>query len=86
MKTKTVPLASFINDTRQTVVKLSDGKQIMRVTRPRLVSWWLVFPAQGEKDCRCLKLRQAPRWELTAVIERELLSNYTDRMVSLPAE
>lgn len=85
MTTQTIPLASFINDQRQTVAKLSDGKQIMRVTRPRIVSWWLVFPAQGEKDCRCLKLRQAPRRKLIEIIERELLSNYTERMVSLPA-
>lgn len=85
MTTQTIPLTSFIHDQRQTVARLSDGKQIMRVTRPRIVSWWLVFPAQGEKDCRCLKLRQAPQRELIAIIERELLSNYTERMVSLPA-
>jgi hypothetical protein len=85
MKTKTIPLSSFIHDLSYTVAKLNDGKVIMRVDRPRIVSWWLVWPAKGDKDCRCLKLQQGKKGERIALIEHELLNNYTDRIVLLTA-
>lgn len=83
MKTKTIPLSSFIHDLSPTVARLNDGKVIMRVERPRIVSWWLVWPAKGDKDCRCLKLQQGKKGERIALIEHELLKNYTERIVPL---
>ena len=75
------PLRYFRYMDREIVAKLNDGlKTVMKVTTPRTVSWWLVLPAQGDKDCVCVMIRKAPKWELTAKIEKQILDEYADRI------
>jgi hypothetical protein len=50
-----IPLAKFAKANHQIVAKIG-MKSIMRVSTPRLVSWYLVLPAVGDGDAKCMLL------------------------------
>jgi hypothetical protein len=73
-------LSHFRHMDRLTIAKLDGMKSIMRVEKPRQVSWWLVLPAIGDSDSPCVLLDKAP-WSTAARHQKTLLSEYADRIV-----
>lgn len=57
MKATYTNLAKFRHATRQNVAKIG-MKNIMRVETARTLQWWLVLPAIGENDSRCILLHK----------------------------
>ena len=57
MKTTTTNLAKFRHANRHNIAKIG-MKSIMRVETARTLQWWLVLPAIGDNDCRCMLLHK----------------------------
>ena len=76
------PLSYFRHMTRQNIAKLDGMKSIMRVETPRTVSWWLVLPAHNDEDGTCVLISKAPKRELTANIEKQIIADYADRITA----
>jgi len=68
MKPTYTNLAKFRHANRQTVANIG-MKSIMRVETARTLQWWLVLPATGENDSRCILLHKCsntqPLWSIS---------------------
>jgi hypothetical protein len=56
--TKSIPLEKLRGLEQRLVCKLPGLKSIIAVTTPRLIKWYLVLPAVGNGDARCIFLDQ----------------------------
>jgi hypothetical protein len=85
MKTQTIPLSSLYRQTKNChlIAKLKDGKQILRVLTPRLVRWFLLFPAKGGGDVRALLIEKTPGFEHIGNVQKALLASYADRIAQI---
>ena len=85
MKTKS-PFVTLASLGRMPVVIGSIGmKKIIRVATARQHKWYLVLPAVGDKDCRCLLVRAFDRKYMTTPLKHldiMVLSSETDRLVA----
>ena len=57
---KTIYLASLRHMNGETVSRMG-MKSIIRVSTPRIVSWYLVLPAVGDSDCKCMLLEKVKK-------------------------
>jgi hypothetical protein len=57
---KTIYLASLRRMNGETVSRMG-MKSIIRVSTPRLVTWYLVLPAVGDSDCKCMMLEKVKK-------------------------
>jgi hypothetical protein len=68
MKPTYTNLAKFRYANRQNVANIGI-KSIMRVETARTLQWWLVLPAIGESDSRCILLHKCsntqPLWSIS---------------------
>jgi len=80
MKSPFVTLAS-LDRNRVTIGNLPGLKSIVRVTTPRLIKWYLVLPAVGDYDCRCILVRkQDKRWADLTVIDKIIIESEAARL------
>ena len=80
-KTKSIPLSSLRYIEQVTIADLEGLKKIIRVGSPRLVKWYLVLPAVGNCDCRCIQIGAASRKTPWSYIQRGILRDYAARIV-----
>jgi hypothetical protein len=77
----TKQLAYFRHSTRQNIAKIG-MKSIMRVETARTLQWWLVLPAIGEEDSKCILLHKCsktnPFWSLQ-LCEPKIIAEETAR-------
>jgi hypothetical protein len=89
MKTKS-PFVTLSSLGRMPLVVGSIGiKKIIRVSTARLHKWFLVLPAVGNADCRCLLVRKQQRgnghfYKVTE-IDAVVLSSETERLAAREA-
>jgi len=57
---KTIYLESLRRMNGETVSRMG-MKSILRVSTPRLVLWYLVLPAVGDSDCKCILLEKVKK-------------------------
>lgn len=78
-KSPFVTLASLGRNTL--VIGKIGNKSIVRVSSPKLFKWFLVLPAVGDADCRCLLVRkQEKRWTDLPRIDAIVLQSETERL------
>ena len=81
MKTTYTNLSKFRHTNRHNVAKIG-MKNIMRVETARTLQWWLVLPAIGENDSRCILLRKCSttnREYSIATCEPKIIAEENDR-------
>ncbi len=81
MTTTYTNLAKFRHTNRKNVAKIG-MKSIMRVETARTLQWWLVLPALGENDSRCILLHKCSttnREYSIMTCEPKIIAEYIDR-------
>ena len=80
-KTKSIPLSSLRYIEKVTIAELDNLKAIMRVKTARTVKWYLVLPAVGDSDSRCVLLHRVPKWEHWHHVQLRIFNDYAARIV-----
>jgi hypothetical protein len=88
----TKTLQSLMRHKQVLVARLNGMKSIIRVESPRRRKWFLVLPAVGNNDGRCIEIRsEVIREEFKggpieqshiSAAESEILKEYADRIIS----
>jgi len=83
--TKPIPLTKLRNAKRVTIAKLKGMKSIIRVESARTLKWFLILPAVGNGDARCVLLHKCgntqPLWSISQC-EPKILAEYRDRIIA----
>ena len=78
---KRIPLEKVRYAKKLVVANLPGMKSIIRVETARLVKWFHVLPATGDRDAMCLLIQQAPKWERIETIQSRIIAEETARYV-----
>lgn len=79
--TKSIPLSSLRYIKKVTIAELENLKMIIRAETARTVKWYLVIPAVGNSDSRCVLIHRVPKWELWTHCQLRILNDYAARIV-----
>ncbi len=89
----TKTMQSLLPHNPVTIAKLKGLKSIIRVETARTRKWYLVIPATGNSDAKCIEVRSEGRKESlrhdkvdrtwVEISDHAVISQYEDRIISI---